>query len=382
MTRDLSLPLSRRVVLRAGSAALAAAAVGCGTPHPAPGGAGRLRLIAEATLAHKLPFKDTTVGGLSGLDFDPASGLWAALSDDRSELQPARFYTLRLEAVAGRTLFIQLLDAVTLRQAAGTPYPPRRAGGEVVDPEALRLLPGARTLLWASEGDLRAHQGPSLHEARIDGTHARTFAMPPLLHASPRPGTGPRDNLGFEGLALTLDGRHAWAAMEGPLQQDGDAPTLRSADGCCRFTQFELASGRATRQVAYRPDPLPLAPSVPGGFADNGVSEILMLDDTRMLVLERAFAMGAGNSLRLYEIDTRAADDTLALDRLVPGQFRPVDKVFVANLAQAGLSRLDNTEGMAWGPRRPDGRRTLYVVSDDNFNPSQVTQFAAFEYLE
>ena len=31
----------------------------------------------------------------------------------------------------------------------------------------------------------------------------------------------------------------------------------------------------------------------------------------------------------------------------------------------------DNWEGLAWGPRQPDGRRTLVAVSDDNFNPLQ-----------
>ena len=51
-------------------------------------------------------------------------------------------------------------------------------------------------------------------------------------------------------------------------------------------------------------------------------------------------------------------------------------------LAALGPPPLDNTEGMCWGPRRPDGRRTLVVVSDDNFNARQVTQFAAFDYLE
>jgi len=53
----------------------------------------------------------------------------------------------------------------------------------------------------------------------------------------------------------------------------------------------------------------------------------------------------------------------------------------VADFSQLGLSRLDNTEGMCWGPRLPGGRRSLVVVSDDNFRSMQVTQFAAFEYL-
>jgi len=101
-----------------------------------------------------------------------------------------------------------------------------------------------------------------------------------------------------------------------------------------------------------------------------------------MLVLERAYATGRGNSLRLYEIDTRAASDVLSLDALAPGNHRPPPKTLVADFATLGLTRLDNTEGMCWGPPLPDGRRLLVVVSDDNFNPLQITQFAAFAYTD
>lgn len=372
---------SRRAVLRMAGAAGAAALVGCGTPTvPTVPGPQRLRLLAEATLPSRLAFQGTTVGGLSALDFDPASGLWVALSDDRSELQPARFYTLRLELRAQR-LDVELLSAVTLRDARGQPYPPRRNGGEAVDPEGLRLLPGGRSLLWASEGEPRVNQSPALHEARIDGSHVRDFEMPTVLRLG-RPGTGPRDNQAFEGLALTPDGRTAWVAMEGALQQDGPLPTVAAPGGPCRFTAFDIASGRALRQVAYVPDAIPQAPKLPGGYADNGVSEVLMIDEHRMLVLERAYAMGVGTSLRIYEIDTREASDTLQQAKLEPGSYRAAAKRPVADFAQLGLSRLDNTEGMAWGPRLPNGSRSLVVVSDDNFNPTQVTQFAAFEYLE
>jgi hypothetical protein len=90
---------------------------------------------------------------------------------------------------------------------------------------------------------------------------------------------------------------------------------------------------------------------VPGTFADNGVSEVLMIDAHRMLVLERAYMAGVGNSLRLYEVDTRDGSDTMDAARLVPGGFRPMAKRLVADFAQLGLSRLDNTEAMAWGPR-------------------------------
>src|SRR5205085_5758937 len=164
--------------------------------------------------------------------------------------------------------------------------------------------------------------------------------------------------------------------------QDGPDPGVGRPGGPCRFTAYDVASGRALRQVAYLPDAVPHGPTVAGAPAENGVSEILMIDATRMLVLERAFMFGVGMSLRLYEIDTASASDTLAQERLHPGEYRPAAKRLVADFAQLGLSRLDNTEGMCWGPRLPNGHRSLVVVSDDNFNARQVTQFAAFDYLD
>ena len=375
--------LERRAFLRGTAAAATLALAGCATfPAPSPvSGPARLRLLGETLLPHGLQFRGTTVGGLSGIDHDPATGLWVALSDDRSELQPARFYTLRIDSQAGK-LDVQLLDVVTLRGADGKPFPPRATRGQVVDPEAIRILPGGRGVLWTSEGDPRVEQPPALFESRLDGSQVREFALPEMFRFAARTGPGPRDNLTFEGLALTPDARTAWVAMENALQQDGPEPAVGRAGGPCRFTAFDVERGLAIRQVAYLPDAIPQAPRVPGGPADNGVSEILMIDEHRMLVLERAFMFGIGVSLRLYEIDTRTASDTLAQPRLREGAYRPAAKRLIADFAQLGLSRLDNTEGMCWGPRQPDGHRSLVVVSDDNFSARQVTQFAAFDYEE
>ena len=372
--------LSRRALLRASAAACALAATGCATraPLPLPQGPSHLRLLGETIVPHGLQVQGTTVGGLSGIDHDPATGLWVALCDDRSELQPARFYTLRVD-VRAAGLDVQVLAASTLRQAAGTPFPKRQLGGEVVDPEAIRLLPGRRGILWTSEGDYPSGQSPTLRESRLDGSLVRNLEVPAMLQFA-RPGSGPRANLTFEGLALSPDARTAWVGMEAALHQDGPEPAVGRPGGPCRFTAFDVASGRAVRQVAYLPDAIPQTPTLPGG-ADNGVSEILMIDANRMLVLERAYMAGIGNSLRIYEIDTREGSDTLAVPRLQEGGFRACGKRFVADFAQLGLSRLDNTEGMCWGPRLPGGRRSLVVVSDDNFSSKQVTQFAAFEYL-
>ncbi|MCD6078321.1 MAG: hypothetical protein K0R89_2259 [Ramlibacter sp.] len=372
---------TRRAFLRACGALPAAALAGCAIRPAALPATQRLRLLGETTLPHKMEFRGTTVGGLSGLDHDPASGTWVALCDDRSELQPARFYTLGVSLDEHR-FAVEVRGVITLRTAAGLSFPRRQAGGEVVDPESVRLLPGSGGLLWTSEGDFRARESPSIRHSRLDGTHVREFDVPAALRFAASPGSGARDNNTFEGLALAPDGRTAWVAMEAALQQDGPVPGVGRPGGPCRFTAFDIASGRALRQIAYLPDAVPHAPLVPGGFTDNGVSEILMADEHRMLVLERAFSLGVGMSLRLYEIDTRAASDTLSIERMAPGDYRPAAKRLVADFSSLGLSRLDNTEGMCWGPRLANGKRTLVCVSDDNFNLLQVTQFVAFEYTE
>ena len=118
-------------------------------------------------------------------------------------------------------------------------------------------------------------------------------------------------------------------------------------------------------------------------FAINGVSEILADGPDHLLVLERSYVLGSGFSVRLYRIATNTdpsksgASNTLDVDMLVPGQFQPAAKELLFDAAQLGLQTVDNIEGMTWGPRLPSGERVLLLVSDNNFNPAEVTQFVA-----
>ena len=43
--------------------------------------------------------------------------------------------------------------------------------------------------------------------------------------------------------------------------------------------------------------------------------------------------------------------------------------------SRRALTNLDNFEALAFGPSLPDGRRTLLVMSDDNFRATQNTVF-------
>lgn len=372
--------MKRRTLLSAGLWALASACTQPQiTPVPDPR---RLRLIGEVRLPHRMSFLGTTVGGLSALDYDPQSGLWYALSDDRSDVQPARFYTLRMALDGAAVAAPEFLNITLLRQQGGAIYPGRRQGGVVPDPEGLRLVPGKSTLVWSSEGDRERGLPTFIHEIRSDGSYVRNFKLPPELLQTEPEGWGTRDNLCLEGLAFTPGGATLWAAMEAPLHQDGSLPTLSATGGPCRITEFDTATGEPLRQIAYEPEPIARAPRTPLGFSDNGISEILMLDQYQMLVLERSYSLGRGNTVRLYQIDTRIASNTLGLARLTLGNYHSAPKTLVADFSQFGLAQLDNLEGLCWGPTLEGGRRTLVLVSDDNFNPMQITQILAFEWIQ
>ncbi|MFC6281311.1 MULTISPECIES: esterase-like activity of phytase family protein [Polaromonas] len=391
--------LTRRQLLLATGASAMLGLTGCApttpvtaTPAvPASPPSARLRLIGEARLPSRLQFQGTTVGGLSGIDYDPASGQYFLLSDDGSSRNPARFYTAKIPLDADHLGQPEITGVTSLRQADGSAYPAILRGREVLDPESIRWRAASQTLFWTSEGNALAGVAPSLSETRLDGTLLRKFALPAMFDFGLL--QGPRSNLTFEGLTLTPDGNSAWISMEGPMLQDGPLPTVQAPGGPCRFTQIDLASGRALRQIAYIPDAIPHAPVPPATRADNGISEILMLDADRMLVLERAYMAGYGtdasNSLRLYLIDTRQGSDTLALPALQGAAYQPVNKLLLADFSAfigpgtgRRLERLDNTEGMTWGPRLPNGNRSLVFISDDNFNTRQITQLLAFEFFD
>lgn len=354
-------------------------------PSPAPA-LPSLRLLGSVTLPAGLMVEGTRVGGLSGLDYDPATQQWLLVSDDRSQHAPARVYTATLDLDAQGLHGVTFTGMRVLRQADGLPYPgPWRylwAGGEVPDWEAVRWDPLAPGFWLAGEGDRALGLPPTI--VRMDPTGQWQAQLPTLpgFDVHRLRSQGPRRNLAFEGLSFTPDGQSLWVGMEGPLAQDGPAPTPDEG-AWARFTRVDRL-GKVLAQVAYPVDAIPARPAH-GRHADNGVSEILALDATRLLVLERAAVQPADgpmrNLIRLYLTDLSSGSDVREQARLRAGELTPVAKQLLLDLTTLG-TRLDNLEGMAWGPRLPNGNATLVMVSDDNFNASQVTLFLAFEVVD
>ncbi len=349
--------------------------------------------IGQQVLPQGFRYANTTVGGLSGIDFDATTGRYWVISDDRSEFGPSRFYELALDlshfnktAEPGHA-GIAFHAVQTLKRLDGSPFSDyRTAPGTAADPESIRVHAPSGRLVWASEGEriVKAGEPPVLTPAHVweiqrDGTLLRPFVIPEKFRASAA-NRGIRRNLAFEGLAFTPDYATLFVATENALLQDGPVASLTESSPT-RLLALDYASGQPRAEYVIDVAPIPVAPTKPDGFADNGISEILALDRERLLVLERSYAFGIGNTLKLFVVDLRGATDVSRFDSLAGQHYVSAAKRLLFDFKTLGI-RLDNTEGMTWGPLLPGGRRTLIFVSDDNFNPRQITQFLAFEFRE
>jgi hypothetical protein len=326
-----------------------------------------LEFLGESNLAAGLVFEDSVVGGLSALDFDPASGRYAAIAD-RAPQGASRFYALDIGT--GATGFTRAAPvAVTLlRQADGQPF-----DGMDVDPEGLRRS-AQGSWFWSSEGVADAGIAPFVREMADDGSFVRDFALPAKYR--PAPGRGVRMNLGFESLTLTPDKRMLFTATENALAQDGPVASL-AAGSPARILRFDVATGKPTGEFVYPTGPVAAAAAVSGGLAVNGLTELLALSDTRFIALERSFSAGVGHAVMLFLVDLDGATDVLAHDSLAGVAYRPVTKTLLLDLATLGIT-LYNLEGLTFGPPLADGRRTLLILGDNNYTPGEASQLLLF----
>jgi hypothetical protein len=351
-----------------------------------------VHLLGERIVPLNLPYAGTIVGGLSGIDYDPRTGQYLLISDDRSAIDPARFYTATFPVTAQGVGEVTFTGTHPFLRPDGTTYPPLSRNDpslpqneQTVDPEEVRVDPWTGDVFWSQEGERTAAGptaspiliDPSIRAARPDGTYVRDLPIPPDERMVP--GSGPRQNLALEGLTFAGSGTLVASSVEAPLLQDGPLPD--PAHGVLSRITLQSRSWPVLAQYAYPQDPVFATPDPPTAAAGNGVSSLLAFDkadSTRFLVMERAFVTGVGNKVRIYEIDTTGATNVLHVPSLADAKdVRPVRKRLLVDLADLPLSTVDNLEGMTWGPDLPSGERTLVLVSDNNFAAAQVTQLVA-----
>ncbi|OBJ51647.1 esterase-like activity of phytase family protein [Mycobacterium sp. 1423905.2] len=327
-------------------------------------------------------FEGTVIGGLSGISYDAADQLYYVISDDRSKTGPARFYTVRLSLSDKGINDVTFTGTHPLLDVSGQPFGPLQqdVAPPVVppDPEGIAFDAARQRLYWSSEGERLTDSQPVLADpwvriANLDGSYLGQFTLPSNLAMSAQR-SGPRRNRALEGLTLTPDGRSVFAAMEGPGYNDGPSND-DDHQVLTRITKFDVAAGAPTAQYAYPMEPADWP-------ADrNGVSDLVALTDSTFLVLERSSA--APPVVRIYRAEIGSATDVSALPSVHGATLTPMTKSLAFDLsATPGMSPpqnpVDNIEGITLGPKLPDGRQSVVLVSDNNFSAAQVTQFLLF----
>lgn len=348
-----------------------------------------LEFLSEYELP-KLTFDRLPVGGLSAIAYDRQGAdqstnpeyRFYALSDDPSEFGDARFYTLKLalSSPAPGTFTIKkvTLEGVTyLTDANGKPF-----GWAGINPEGLALSP-RNSLFIASEGVTHRGIPPTVAEFDLEtGKMRRSLPIPqrylPETENAQEQQRGVLDNLGFESLTLDpesfspggIDPFRLFTAIESPLAQDRDPEHITNL----RLLHY-LIVDKASQLVSehfYSLDPAPLT-------ILNGLTELVALGQGgHFLSLERSFGL-SGYSGRVYQVAIGSATDTSRIVSLKGNvtTVEPLKKKLLFDLSTLGIP-LYNLEGMTLGPKLPDGSQTLLLVSDDNFDDAQKTQFLLF----
>ncbi|WP_345224618.1 esterase-like activity of phytase family protein [Hymenobacter koreensis] len=348
-----------------------------------------LRFIGQQTIPFSQGYGNTTLGGFSGIDYRADNNTYYLMSDDPANLQPVRYYTATMAFDQSNFTGVTITGVTTLKRPDGTNFPNAAADRyNVIDPEGIRYDPATSRLIWSSEGARNVAVTPNvlinpfLREANLDGTHVNEYLLPPLFRVQATD-NGTRSNGSFEGLSITPNGRFLFTAQEEPIYEDGPRADVGVANSPIRLVKYDKATRQPVAQYAYKLDAVHLAPNPSNQFRLNGVVEVLALSDTKLLAMERSFAVGAtpDYAVKIYEIDLAGATDVANLNALQGATYTAVTKRLVLDVATTGVPRIDNLEGMTFGPKLANGRYSLVLVSDDNFSNAQTTQFLVFEVI-
>lgn len=348
-----------------------------------------LKYINTYVLPHNQQFKETTVGGLSAIDFDPVKQVYYLISDDRSAINPARFYTAKIAVSAAGISKVSMIAVNTLFQQDGSAYPKlTKNATRTTDPEAMRYNGASKQLYWTSEGERIMKQGdtvlidPTINIIATNGKYADNIPLPDNLRMQPVE-SGPRRNGVLEGLTFADDFHTLYVNLEEPLYQDGPRAEVGVRNNAfVRIYQFDLKTKKNVGQYAYELEPVALAPLKAGDEYVNGIPDILWLGNQRLLITERSYSAGQnGTTIKVFLAELKDATNIIATKSLKENPAsHPVQKKMLLNMDDLGIY-IDNIEGATLGPVLPNGHQTVIFVADNNFNEKEQSQFMLFEVI-
>jgi len=265
--------------------------------------------------------------------------------------------------------------------------------------------------------------GPSIYEFLPDGVFVREFTQPE--NVLPRDGKGRvlsslssstveqgrQRNRGFEGLAISPDGKRLFALLQDPLAEEGSnagctatcTPQGRFSRNV-RLIEYSVSTGKSVAQYVYQLESLAtINARVPDKTFDPraqganiGLSALTAINDHEFLVIERdnrgfgvddPAATVPVSTKRIYRIDiahaTNVSHLSLAGTNDLQPNVTPVAKTpffdVLAELQRRGSVVPEKIEGLAIGPRLADGTYALLIASDNDFSITQNDSGAQFD---
>lgn len=365
-----ALALASALLLTIVAPPVAAQGGGGSPPTCAPG----VQFLSVSDALNKVRFGELQVAELSGLAYDPALQRYFAIAD-RAEDVPSHVFTIDVPLTPDGLGHPTIQDVTLLRTMAGTPFTGADLDGEGI------VLHGDEIII-ASEGGAAPEDQPAIRRFSRTGEHLGDLPVPERFQVG-------STNLTFESLARSPSGASLFTANERPLPAvghfpaDGQTPDGRNRIRILRYTLTDTQGFLPAEQFYYLTEP----DRRPG---DVGVVELLALSETDLLVLERGFVVGQGNTARVFHVSLAGAPDVSAEPTLAAPELTPLPKTLVVDLADCPpgdatpplgaiqpTPLLDNFEAMALGPILRDGVQTLLLLSDDNQNPLQATRLVA-----
>jgi hypothetical protein len=341
----------------------------------------KLKFIGDQNIPTGEQFRETEIGGLSGLVYDKDKNKILAISDDKSKVNDARFYEFDL-TLDDKTFKVTPTEVVILKNKEGKPFKKN-----LVDFEGITLYKG--DVLVSSEGWLNQDPpyNPELIQFTREGAYKSNWELPEqFLTKKDDSKFGPRDNLALEALSATKDSGIVWVGMEEALYQD-DRTSAPSYASTVRLIQYK--DMKPIKQVAYKLEKVPSIKVAGLTVGETGLSDILAIDANNFYSIERSYLpLARKHVIRIFKNSINdKTTDLSKMESINKKEIKYVEKELVADLEDfksqmaTNFQNIDNIEGICFGPSLPNGHETLLFVSDNNFRKNQRTQFLAFEVL-
>ncbi|MBV4357097.1 esterase-like activity of phytase family protein [Pinibacter aurantiacus] len=346
----------------------------------------KLTFLNEFDIPYNFQFQNTTVGGLSGIDYNPKLNEYYLICDDRAVINPIRFYTAKINLKADKIDTAFFIAQTALRQSNGALYPSLSTDpAHAPDPEAIRFNGTKKYFVWTSEGDRIIKDGnailqdPAIIIMDNNGKDIGHFPLPAQFLMT-KDEKGPRQNGVFEGVCFTDNDKTMYVTTEAPLYQDGPAAGLKDTTAYVRILKYDVEKKKLLAQYAYKLGPIAHAPAPADGFKVNGIVDILPIGADEFLITERSFSTGVKNcTIKVFKCNFKTAQDVSSIQSLKVNRPKVlVKKQLLLNMDSLNMY-IDNVEGAAFGPRLSNGKRSMIFVSDNDFLLGRKTQFLLFQ---